>query len=288
MKLYKPCFSENDVVFKDVSYKLINFSDSQRQIILEGVEEPGFLVKIVSRMSWEDLQNIILAVKALRNVGTKKIHLEVPYFLGARSDRLFEKGSTHYLKDIICPIINSLELNSVSVLDTHSNVLEGCLTNYEELDIKPFYGWFIEEAVITAEDKRNTFLISPDYGAIKRVNLFAKEYNFEKVLNCSKIRDIKTGKILDTFVPIIDFGGKNCIVIDDICDGGATFVDLAKQLKSLNAGNVTLLVTHGIFSKGFELLYKYIDDIYVTNSVNDFSFLSNEKGFSHFYQYKVI
>ena len=39
--------------------------------------------------------------------------------------------------------------------------------------------------------------------------------------------------------------------MDDICDGGRTFIELAKALKVDGPRSVWLYVTHGIFSQGF-------------------------------------
>lgn len=287
MKLY--ICDKYSIFSGKITYKLTEFSDTQSQIVLSvgSIYTDIKDVKIISRMSWKDLQNIILATKALKRIGIESIHLKIPYMLGARSDRVFEQGSTHYLKDIICPIINSLQFKSVSVLDPHSTVLQACLNNYKELPITHFYEWFIQECGITTDDKVNSFIISPDYGAINRTAFFTKKYGFEKILNCSKIRDTHTGKIVATHIPITDFGKKDCIILDDICDGGTTFIELAKQLKERNAGKIILLVTHGIFSKGFYELFKYIDEIYTTNSVVDFN-QSNPLIPPNLFQYEVI
>ena len=53
--------------------------------------------------------------------------------------------------------------------------------------------------------------------------------------------------------------GRNCLIVDDICDGGGTFIPLAKKLKNAGAKTVTLYVTHGIFSKGLDPLKEHID-----------------------------
>lgn len=37
-------------------------------------------------------------------------------------------------------------------------------------------------------------------------------------------------------------------MVDDICDGGRTFIELGAALKEKNAGNLYLIVSHGIFS----------------------------------------
>ena len=53
----------------------------------------------------------------------------------------------------------------------------------------------------------------------------------------------------------------HCIVVDDICDGGGTFIGLAKLLKGRGAIKCTLAVTHGLFTKGFDKLADHFDEI---------------------------
>ncbi|MGY0040936.1 phosphoribosyltransferase family protein [Pedobacter sp. NJ-S-72] len=59
---------------------------------------------------------------------------------------------------------------------------------------------------------------------------------------CNKVRDVSNGKIKQITVDQDDLGGKDCFIIDDICDGGATFIGVAKELKKRNAGKVSLIV----------------------------------------------
>ena len=72
-------------------------------------------------------------------------------------------------------------------------------------------------------------------------------------LHGEKVRDQLSGKITS-----YELKGKpegmNVMIVDDICDGGATFVILAKALYEGGAKEVNLFVTHGIFSKGLEPL----------------------------------
>jgi ribose-phosphate pyrophosphokinase len=77
---------------------------------------------------------MICANQALLNLGVGRVHLYVPYFVGARSDRKFQNGGINYLKQVICPIINSQNFFSVTVLDPHSDVLEGCLKNFNKIN----------------------------------------------------------------------------------------------------------------------------------------------------------
>jgi ribose-phosphate pyrophosphokinase len=58
--------------------------------------------------------------------------------------------------------------------------------------------------------------------------------------------------------------GKECLILDDICDGGGTFTGLATELHKAEAQAVDLFVTHGIFSKGGTL--EGIRQIFTTDS----------------------
>ena len=67
------------------------------------------------------------------------------------------------------------------------------------------------------------------------------------------------------------------MIVDDICDGGQTFIELAKALEKQGAHQIFLYVTHGIFSKGLDTLKVYFSGVYcyhsLSNSFNYDSFL---------------
>jgi hypothetical protein len=52
------------------------------------------------------------------------------------------------------------------------------------------------------------------------------------------------------------------VIVDDICDGGGTFLGLAARLGEQDAGLLTLCVTHGLFTKGVMPLLDVFDRIY--------------------------
>ncbi len=89
-----------------------------------------------------------------------------------------------------------------------------------------------------------------------------KELGFSSFIRADKSRNMATGQITETVVYADDLTGKACVIVDDLCDGGRTFIELAKVLRAKGAAKIALVVTHGIFSKGKEPLNKYIDYTY--------------------------
>lgn len=261
----------------DIQYKISKFPDGQQTIDLTdwfalNRDEP---VKISSRLNtFQDLELIICAVAAIRNIKpNKQIALYVPYFIGARSDRKFVDGGVNYLKQVICPIINSLKFDTVLVLDPHSDVLEACLNNYEKIDNHMIVKYSLTEIDNKRDAQERICLVSPDAGAYKKIFDVAKKFEIQNVVTASKVRDMRTSKILSTEIPNLPGSvgdDMKYVIIDDICDGGRTFIELAKAIKAQRAdAKVYLVVTHGIFSAGLKELNKHFERIFTTNSYVD-------------------
>lgn len=260
----------------NLRYKISKFPDGQQSINLDFIHLEDE-VKISSRLNdFKDLEVILCATAALRNLGVKTIHLYVPYFLGARSDRQFEDGGINYLKDVICPIINSQNYETVTIVDAHSDVLEACIHNYRKIDNINLVKFALTDIDNTNGAREKLILVSPDAGALKKMYHVSEHFGIEKMVIANKLRDIKTGKITHTEVPGLtqEPGSKNFVIIDDICDGGRTFLEIAKTIRkeredSVFNDKIYLVVTHGIFSAGFLELRNWIDGIYCTNSVKN-------------------
>jgi ribose-phosphate pyrophosphokinase len=199
-------------------------------------------------------------VEVLRRCRIQYIDVAYPYFPYARQDREMEKMEPFSLR-VFCNLLNSLKLSSVTIYDPHSDVTPALIDN-----CKVIPQWEIVRGCMPQEwvDDDNLMFVSPDAGAYKKVSKLL--WNDKRITIGVKNRGPK-GNIIhtDVFSPV-DLNGKDCVIVDDICDGGRTFIELAKVLKMRGAKRLFLYVTHGIFSKGLEELFQYFDMIYTTNS----------------------
>jgi ribose-phosphate pyrophosphokinase len=174
-----------------------------------------------------------------------------------RQDRVAVEGESLSI-EVMASIINSLEAKRVIVTDPHSDVTPALIKNCVVIDqcdiFKPYF-----------LGKTGFYLVSPDGGALKKIFKLVKQVDCHGVIECSKSRDVKTGEITGVIAHADDLSGKDCYIIDDICDGGKTFIEIAKVLKSKNCGRVTLMVSHGLFTKGLSVFDGYIDAIITSN-----------------------
>ncbi len=99
----------------------------------------------------------------------------------------------------------------------------------------------------------------------------ANDLGIDTFVKCEKHRNTSTGQLSGFEAYCDDLKGQPCIIVDDICDGGGTFLGIAEELKKKNAGDLYLVVSHGIFSKGLKDLASTFNAIFTTNSFRNVS-----------------
>ena len=207
-----------------------------------------------SAIDWyfEDDAEIFRLVQLVELVRAKsknmQVHLRVGYLPYARQDKEYGNESTFALRSF-AKLLNVLNFTRIEVLDVHSNVateLIGGLVNVTGASRiqKAAYG----------EVKAET-IIFPDQGACDRYFGDYHLFNDRKHIVGQKERDQSTGAITGYYLANKTMIEDPVLVVDDICDGGATFVALAQELKRQGVEDFNLYVTHGLFSKGVNRLF---------------------------------
>lgn len=185
--------------------------------------------------------------------------LNMPYVPYSRQDRVCNAGEPLSVK-VLADFINSLNFNRVEIRDPHSDVTPAL-----------FYNVVVEEQhklVLDLLDLSKYTIVCPDAGAEKKIRKLGIPY-----LMCTKVRDPETGTIIKTKVDLSvkeleeEVTKEKYLIIDDICDGGKTFIEIAKEIKRIRESILTdvcvdLFVTHGFFTKGFDVFKGYIDNVY--------------------------
>lgn len=228
------------------------------QIDLDSYHRGDASSPTVIRLDWEgsdDLLALMQVVDILRNAGDKHLELFIPYFPYSRQDRRCSPGEAHSLK-VFAKVINSLGFSKVTTFDPHSHVLEALVDNLQ----------FFSQGYLAIRSglPRYDILVAPDAGAEKKIF----SYQFVKsgksqVVCAGKVRG-PDGVITSVTLPEgLDLTDKNVCVVDDLCDGGATFIGLGQRLREKNPKSLDLYVTHGMFTKGYDKLLEIYNHIRV-------------------------
>lgn len=205
----------------------------------------------------DDIFELLLCANALKHQEIKINILDISYVPFGRQDRINNEGECFSL-EVFADLINSIGAKKVIVIDPHSDVTTALIKNcvviqQHEVFKHYFFG------------KDNFYLVSPDGGALKKIYKLAKEVDCLGVIECSKKRNTKTGEITGVEVHLpVSLINEDCYIVDDICDGGRTFIEIAKEIKKCSTftGKIILMITHGFFTKGLEVFDNLIDEIY--------------------------
>lgn len=230
------------------------FPDNQPHVNIREINEGDEVKVICSITDSIKMMQLLQTANALENLFAKKKVLVIPYLMAARYDRLMQPGDSIDLK-VVANLINSCGFEKVFLFDVHSEVASLLINNSVNITNKQ---------LVEGYNHPDGLVICPDAGAAKKINkYFEWNKNLKDIVYCSKNRELATGTLTLEVLEPQECINRNCVIIDDICDGGATFLAIAEKIK---ARHLTLIVTHGIFSKGFAALEKQFNEIIVSDS----------------------
>lgn len=159
-----------------------------------------------------------------------------------------------------CEFINWLEFEKVVVMEPHSEKTVQMLER-----VKPIYP--VKDWVKAEELSEQVQVVFPDKGAAAR---YANS-GYKNVCIMEKRRDPITGRIENMCIKegaVVP--GSKCIIIDDLCSKGGTFVWAGAILKAAGASEVILVVSHceeTIFEGTLLKENSPIDTIYTSKSI---------------------
>ena len=248
--------------------RIFTFAGGESQVVLPDafIADAGSVasVRINAWLKTADtVMQLLLLTDAVRRVAPNApLHLNMPYVPYARQDRVCNPGEALSAR-VFCDLINAQGYASVTIADPHSDVVSALLDRVSVVDASVMVAEVLRQPAFA----RGVTLLAPDAGARKRVQQLAKKLDVEHIAFADKVRDTKTGRISGTSVSS-DLPHLPILVVDDICDGGRTFVELGKALAEVSSQPRYLYVTHGIFSKGFEELNLYYQRIFTAYNWN--------------------
>jgi ribose-phosphate pyrophosphokinase len=236
--------------------KIESYPDGGKYVINDLNEE-----SLIYRVNtYEDL----FLLKSIKDSNPCLKEITIPCMFQQQHDRRFNQNESFELK-LVCDFINSCNFKKVKVFHPHSDVTPALLNNCEAIDNKEFIANVILSIylnAITAE--KNCILMSSDAGGFKPLMKLCKQLNWQgETYSASKARD------KDKLIQVIDrqdFGGKDILLIDDICVYGGTFIGLAKMLRERNVGKLYLAVSHITVENPNPEVFDLFDKVFTTNS----------------------
>jgi len=204
-----------------------------------------FLVQSTSQPANDNLMELLIMADAARRASAGRITAVIPYFGYARQDRK-EKSRVPISAKLVMDLLKAGGLNRILTMDLHAPQIGG-FTNlpFDHLTFMPVLLDAIKELPVDV-------IISPDIGAVKRTNEYAREMG-KSLAIIDKRRKSETEVEAQNFIG--DVAGKNVIIIDDLTESAKTLIEAAGECRNRGAKLIFAAITHGCFSQdGFNNL----------------------------------
>ncbi|WP_342025171.1 ribose-phosphate pyrophosphokinase [Arthrobacter citreus] len=185
--------------------------------------------------------------------GGHQVSALIPYLPGARQDRGNPFGARVYAN-----LINAMNADEVVCFDPHSPVMPAMVNNLRVVGAENVIARAVKKAT-----SRYAGVICPDEGAKARTAVTAAALGLP-LFHAAKHRDFTTGQLSGFTCEELPEEGR-FLVVDDICDGGGTFMGLAAAT-GLGPDRLDLWVSHGVFSGNAAQLTQAYGTIFTTDS----------------------
>lgn len=200
-----------------------------------------FLLQTLHAPVGEHLLELSLIADACHRAGAPKVTAVIPYLGYARQDR--RESETEPLgARVVAQMLGAGPIDHVVCLDLHSRAVEGCFSVPVE------HASAITSLVDHVRERipANSVVVSPDLGAVKRAELFARPLGLPvAVVHKHRL----SGESVEARGLVGDVKGKHAILCDDMISTGGTTVAAVQAL--LDAGvqpRVTVVAAHGLFA----------------------------------------
>lgn len=224
--------------------RIERFADNEVFIrINENVRgEDIYVIQSTSFPANDTLMELLICLDALMRASAQRITAVIPYYGYARQDRKTD-GRTPISAKLVANLIVAAGADRVLTMDLHAGQIQGFFdVPTDNLIAAPV----IEEDVRRHFKLKDLVVVSPDVGGVVRARALAKRLGCELAIVDKRRPKAGVSEVMNI---IGDVDGRNCILVDDICDSGGTLRNAAAALKKKGAKGVAAYVTHGVFSK---------------------------------------
>lgn len=242
------------------------FPDGERRVRVEEniVGAEAVIIQSTSTPVDQNYMELFFIADAVQRSGAKTTTAVVPYLGYQRQDHLFREGEAVSL-EVIVKTLEAVGINWLIAFDMHSiKIPEVFKIPVTHLSALPLFAVEIESR---GWRNRDTVLVSPDMGGIRRIKILSELLGGMPYAAIEKQRDLATGRV--EALGIQGNVARRAIMVDDMISSGNTMVKAAEFLKDKGVEEICVFATHPVFSAEAPSILQesLIQDVYVTDTV---------------------
>ena len=199
-----------------------------------------FIIQPTCPPANDNLMELLILIDAARRASADRITAVLPYYGYARQDRK-DQPRVPITAKLVANLIVAAGAGRVLTMDLHANQIQGFF------DIPVDHLYAINELCeyFNAKKLKNLVVVSPDVGGIKMARAYAKRLGAGLAI-VDKRRN--SPESTDVMHILGDVGGKNAVLVDDICATAGSLIEAVAAMKKNGVKDVYAAISHGVLS----------------------------------------
>lgn len=220
-----------------------------------------FIVQPTCPPSDRHLMELLIMIDAFIRASAERVTAVIPYFGFARSDKK-DRPRVPIAAKLVSNLITKAGAQRVLTIDLHASQIQG----FFDIPVDHLYAAPVVVQYFKDNPIENLIVVAPDTGGAERARAYAKRLDAGLAL-CDKRRE--RANIADVMNIVGDVKGKNCLIIDDMCDTGGTICKVAEALHKAGANEISACFTHGVLSGNAveNISNSHLKKVIVTNTI---------------------
>src|SRR5436190_7100430 len=220
-----------------------------------------FIVQPTCPPSDRHLMELLIMIDTFVRASAERVTAVIPYFGYARSDKK-DRPRVPIAAKLVANLITTAGAERVLTIDLHASQIQG----FFDIPVDHLYAAPIVVQYFRDNPIENLIVVAPDTGGAERARAYAKRLKAGLAL-CDKRRE--RANEADVMNIVGDVRGKNCLIIDDMCDTGGTICKVAEALHKAGANEISACFTHGVLSGNAveNISNSHLKKVLVTNTI---------------------
>jgi ribose-phosphate pyrophosphokinase len=199
-----------------------------------------FIVQPTCPPTDSHLMELLVMLDAFRRSSAERTTAVIPYYGYARSDKK-DRPRVPVAAKLAANLIATAGADRVLTMDLHAAQIQG----FFDIPVDHLFAAPVMIGHYQANPLPNLTVVAPDTGGAERARAYAKRLNAELAL-CDKRRE--KANVAEVMNVVGDVKGRNCLIVDDMCDTGGSLTKVAAALREAGADRIHACFTHPVLS----------------------------------------
>lgn len=205
-----------------------------------------FIVQPTCPPTDANLMELLIMLDAFRRSSAERVTAVIPYYGYARSDKK-DRPRVPIGAKLVANLIATAGANRVLTIDLHAAQIQG----FFDIPVDHLFAAPVFIGYYQAHPLPNLTVVAPDTGGAERARAYAKRLTSAdgspaQLALCDKRRE--KPNVAEVMNIVGDVRGRNCLIVDDMCDTGGSLTKVAAALREAGADRIHACFTHPALS----------------------------------------